>query len=59
MSLKLRQIKYSLTTDSENLSNAYCISSELDPSLSNGYRVVFEREVPIEIRNYNSDEPVR
>lgn len=59
MSLKLRQIKYSLTTDSENLSNAYYTSSELDPSLSNGYRVVFEREVPIEIRNYNSDEPVR
>lgn len=44
----------------ENLSNTkYCTSLELDPSLSNGYRIVFEREVPIEIRNYNSDEPVR
>ena len=26
---------------------------------SNRYRVIFEREVPFEIRHYNGDEPIR
>lgn len=28
---------------------------ELDPSLSNGFRILYEREVPLEVRNQNGD----
>lgn len=41
--------------------NVFDFSSleELDPSLTDGYRVLYDREVPLEIRHQNSDQVTR
>ena len=28
---------------------------ELDPSIADGYRIIYDREVPVEVRNQTSD----
>lgn len=51
-------IEYKMDSDALLVGDMTAIE-DLDPSLVDGATIIYDREVPIEVRNQIGDEPVR